>query len=1005
MTSARRLQSGGLVDRSRRIRFKFNGRDYFGHPGDTLASALLAQGVRLFGRSFKYHRRRGVVGAGAEEPNALVQVGEGAYSTPNLKATQVELYDGLTARTVNGWPSLAFDIGAINNRLSRLLPAGFYYKTFMWPKSAWMRYEHHIRHAAGLGRTPSLPDPDQYDKRHAHCDVLVVGAGPTGLIAALGAARSGARVMMVDEQSQLGGSLLSAPAVIGGQAGLDWAGEVEAELRALPEVTILSRSTVTGYYDHNFLSVNERRTDHLGPAQSDTPGSRERLWRIRAKQVVLATGAIERPLVFDGNDTPGVMLASAVSTYIHRYAVAPGRSGVVFTNNDSGYQAAIDMSNAGMEVRAVVDVRMTAGADVAKTVADMGIPVYLGYVVPSVQSGLQGLKRIEMAKLSADGRAILSHKGLVDCQVLAVSGGWSPVVHLHSQSGGRPCYRESQACFVPGTSVQDERSAGACAGSFSLAACLQEGADAGVSAAAQSGWPGGYVDIPVAVERDEAPLQPLWEVPAGALAGDRVKKFLDFQNDTTASDIRLAAREGYRSIEHVKRYTALGFGTDQGKLSNINGLAILAETLGKSPGEVGTTTFRPNYTPVTFGTVAGRALGEQLFDPVRKTAIHAWHVRRGAMFENVGQWKRPWFYPREGEEMHAAVNRECLATRSSVGVLDASTLGKIDIRGPDASRFLNLLYTNNWDNLQPGRCRYGFMLGEDGMVMDDGVTTCIASDHYLMTTTTGGAAAVMSWMERWLQTEWPELKVYLTSVTDHWSVMSVAGPNARAVIKTAGCDRNLDAEAFPFMSMQSGEVAGIPARISRISFSGESAFEISVDANQGLALWEAIMTAGRDYDITPYGTEAMHVLRAEKGYVIVGQDTDGSVTPVDLGMDWIVSKKKDFIGKRSLSRSDTDRPNRKQLVGLKTQDPSRVLPEGAQLVNTPQAERPVPMVGHVSSSYYSAHLGHSIALALVKGGLSRMGGTIYAHLMDGSVVPATICSPIFFDPENERTKS
>ena len=500
-------------------------------------------------------------------------------------------------------------------------------------------------------------------------------------------------------------------------------------------------------------------------------------------------------------------------------------------------------------------------------------------------------------------------------------------------------------------------------------------------------------------------MQPLWEVPAGALAGDRVKKFLDFQNDTTASDIRLAAREGYRSIEHVKRYTALGFGTDQGKLGNINGLAILAETLGKSPGEVGTTTFRPNYTPVTFGTVAGRTLGEQLFDPVRKTAIHAWHVRRGAMFENVGQWKRPWYYPREGEELHAAVNRECLATRSSVGVLDASTLGKIDIRGPDASRFLNLLYTNNWDNLQPGRCRYGFMLGEDGMVMDDGVTTCIAPDHYLMTTTTGGAAAVMSWMERWLQTEWPQLKVYLTSVTDHWSVMSVAGPNARAVIKTAGCDRNLDAEAFPFMSMQTGEVAGIPARISRISFSGESAFEISVDANQGLALWEAIMTAGRDYDITPYGTEAMHVLRAEKGYVIVGQDTDGSVTPVDLGMDWIVSKKKDFIGKRSLSRSDTDRPNRKQLVGLKTQDPSRVLPEGAQLVNTPHAERPVPMVGHVSSSYYSANLGHSIALALVKGGLSRMGGTVYAHLMDGSVVPATISSPVFFDPENERTKS
>ena len=1005
MTTARRLQSGGLIDRSRRIRFKFNGKDYSGHPGDSLAAALLAQGVRCFGRSFKYHRPRGVVGAGAEEPNALVQVGEGALSTPNLRATQVELYEGLIARTVNGWPSLAFDVGAINNRLSRLLPAGFYYKTFMWPRSAWMRYEHYIRRAAGLGHAPSLPDTDHYDKRHVHCDVFIAGGGPAGLIAALGAARAGARVLLVDEQAQLGGTLLFSPAVIGGQTGLDWVSELEAELRSFPQVTILSRSTVTGYYDHNFLVVNERRTDHIGPSQASSKRVRERLWRIRAKQVVIATGAIERPLVFDGNDTPGVMLASAVSTYIRRYAVAPGRSGAVFTNNDSGYQAALDMASAGMKVRALVDIRENPGASVLAAVSAYDIPVYRGCVVPSVQSGFQGLKRIELAKLSPGGEDILSHKGLIDCQVLAMSGGWSPAVHLHSQSGGRPCYDKAKACFVPGVSVQAECSVGACSGSFTLAACLKEGADAGIGAAAQSGWPGGYVDVPAVEEVAHAPLQPLWEVPAGALSGNGVKKFLDFQNDTTAADVKLAVREGYRSVEHVKRYTALGFGTDQGKLGNINGLAILAKTLGKSPGEVGTTTFRPNYTPVTFGAVAGRTLGEQLFDPIRKTAIHAWHVRRGASFENVGQWKRPWFYPREGEDMPAAVNRECLAARNGVGVLDASTLGKIDIRGPDAVRFLNLLYTNNWDNLQPGRCRYGFMLGEDGMIMDDGVTTCLAPGHYLMTTTTGGAAAVLTWMERWLQTEWPDLKVYLTSVTDQWSVMSVAGPYARTVLQRAGCDLELDGDAFPFMSMQAGQVAGIPARVSRISFSGELAFEISVDANQGLALWEAIMVAGRDYDITPYGTESMHVLRAEKGYVIVGQDTDGSVTPVDLGMDWIVSKKKDFIGKRSLGRSDTDRPNRKQLVGLKTQDPSRVLPEGAQLVNSRQEAQPVPMIGHVSSSYFSANLGRSIALALVKGGLSRMGGTIYAHLMDGSVVPATICEPVFFDPENQRTKS
>jgi len=1005
VSTARRLDKGGLIDRSRRIRFRFNGRDYSGHPGDTLASALLAQGVRLFGRSFKYHRRRGVVGAGPEEPNALVQLGEGAYSTPNLRATQVELYEGLTARTVGGWPNLAFDVGAINNWVSRLLPAGFYYKTFMWPRSAWMRYEHHIRHAAGLGHAPALPDPDHYDKRHAHCDVFVAGGGPAGLIAALGAARAGARVMLVDEQVQLGGSLLYAPATIRGRTGLEWVSERVAELNSYPEVTVLTRATVTGYYDHNFLVVNERRTDHLGPGQSDPKLARERLWRVRAKQVVIATGAIERPLVFDGNDSPGVMLASAVSTYIRRYAVAPGRSGAVFTNNDSGYQAALDMASAGMDVRAVVDARENPGDTMLAAVSALGIPVYPGYVVPSVQSGWQGLKRIELAKLSPPSDDVLLHKGYVDCQILAMSGGWSPVVHLHSQSGARPRYDEVRACFVPGQPVQAECSAGACGGSFALSACLREGAAAGIGAAAKSGWPGGYVDIPATDDVDEAPLKPLWEVPASPLTRGRIKKFIDFQNDTTAADIRLAAREGYRSIEHVKRYTALGFGTDQGKLGNINGLAILAKTLGKLPGEVGTTTFRPNYTPVTFGAVAGRTLGEQLFDPVRKTALHTWHLRRGALFENVGQWKRPWFYPRNGEDMHEAVNRECLATRNGVGVLDASTLGKIDIRGPDAADFLNLLYTNNWDNLQPGRCRYGFMLGEDGMVMDDGVTTCLAPGHYLMTTTTGGAAAVMAWMERWLQTEWPHLKVYLTSVTDQWSVMSVAGPQSRTVLKAAGCDLDLDTPAFPFMSVQVGQVAGIPARVSRISFSGELAFEISVDANQGLALWEAVMRAGRDFDITAYGTEAMHVLRAEKGYVIVGQDTDGSVTPVDLGMDWIVSKRKDFIGRRSLSRPDTERPNRKQLVGLKTADPARVLPEGAQLVNAPQAERPVPMIGHVSSSYYSANLGRSIALALVKGGRSRMGGTIYAQLMDGSVVPATICEPVFFDPENQRTKS
>ena len=1005
MSGARRLSRGGLIDRSQIIKFRFNGKAYTGHPGDTLASALLAQGVRLFGRSFKYHRPRGVVGAGAEEPNALVQVGEAGYSTPNLRATQVELYDGLSAQTVNGWPSLKHDVGAINSMFSRILPAGFYYKTFMWPRSAWMRYEHFIRKAAGLGRTPELPDPDIYDKRHIHCDILVVGAGPSGLIAALTAARSGARVVLADEQAQFGGSLLCTSSTIGGLRAVDWVKKMVDELRTFSEVKLLNRSTVTGYFDHNFLTINERRTHHLASGDSDPRMSRERLWRVRAGEVVLATGAIERPLVFDGNDLPGVMLSSAVTTYIRRYAVAPGKTGVVFTNNDSGYQAAIDMAWAGMEVIAIVDSRRSPGTSVVKEAEALGIPIYKGHVISSARSGSEGLNRVELSTWCRSTGELTAHKGMIDCQVLALSGGLSPVVHLHSQSGAKPVFDSHVAAFLPGASVQKERSVGACNGTFDLGDCFREGIQGALAAANVRGFSAIGVDIPATDHKQHAPIEALWEVPSNILDGARPKKLVDYQNDTTASDIRLAAREGYRSIEHVKRYTALGFGTDQGKLGNINGLAILAKTLNKEPGDVGTTTFRPNYTPVTFGAIAGRNLGSELFDPVRKTAIHPWHVKRGALFENVGQWKRPWYYPRPGESMLDAVNRECLATRASVGVLDASTLGKIDIQGPDTAEFLNRIYTNGWTNLLPGRCRYGFMLGEDGMVMDDGVTTCIASNHYLMTTTTGGAAAVMGWMERWLQTEWPDLKVYLTSVTDHWSVMSVAGPQSRAVLEAAGCDVELDSQSFPFMSVREGKIGDISSRISRISFSGELAFEISVDANYGMALWQTVMDAGRAYDITPYGTEAMHVLRAEKGYVIVGQDTDGSVTPNDLGMDWIVSKNKDFIGKRSLFRADTIRPNRKQLVGLLTDDPKTVLPEGAQLVNSPQNSRPVPMIGHVSSSYYSASIGRSIALALVKGGRARVGSTIFAQLMDDHIVPAVVVDPVFYDPENERTKS
>ncbi|MED5392008.1 MAG: glycine cleavage T C-terminal barrel domain-containing protein, partial [Pseudomonadota bacterium] len=771
----------------------------------------------------------------------------------------------------------------------------------------------------------------------------------------------------------------------------------------MDNVMLLPRSTVSGYYDHNFLVINQRRTDHQ--AGIGNMVARERNWRVRARQVVLATGAIERGLVFADNDRPGVMLSSAVRTYINRYAVRPGRTGAVFTNNDSAYQTAVEMYGAGMEVKGVIDVRQRPSEERLLQMDALGIPVYSGHGVGGTRRSRQGLRAVELCRLSTDGREVLTQKGSFDCQVLAVSGGWNPTIHLHCQSGGRPEYDDSQSCFLPGKSVQSERSAGSALGIFQLDNCLRDGIDAGVHAVREAGYEPVSIDIPHVSGASDLSIEPMWDVPDGVLPGRGGRKFVDYQNDTTVADIALAAREGYRSIEHVKRYTALGFGTDQGKTGNINGLAILAEHLGQSIPATGTTTFRPNYTPVTFGAIAGRELGAVYFDPVRKTPMHHWHVAHGAVFEDVGQWKRPWYYPKAGETMESAVSRECLATRRGIGLLDASTLGKIEVRGRDSAEFLNRIYTNAWSKLEINRCRYGLMLGEDGMVMDDGVSSRLGDNHYYMTTTTGGAAHVLGWMERWHQTEWPELEVFFTSVTDRWAVASIAGPNSRALLGRLCSDIDLSAEAFPFMSLREGSVAGISARVFRISFSGELAFEINVSADDGVTLWESLMEAGGEYDITPYGTETMHVLRAEKGYVIVGQDTDGSVTPADLGMDWIVSKTKDFIGKRSLVRSDMLRENRKQLVGLVTEQPQKVLPEGTQLVNEPSKDYPVPMTGHVTSSYYSPILGHSIALALVKGGHSRMGASVYAPTLDGQLIEGIITSPVFYDPENRLHKT
>jgi sarcosine oxidase subunit alpha len=1003
MTSAPfRTAKGGRIDRNRRISFTFNGRRYDGVAGDTLASALLANGVRLVGRSFKYHRPRGIFSAGAEEPNALVQLERGAYSEPNLRATQVELYEGLTASSQNAWPSVEFDVGAINGVFSKLFVAGFYYKTFMHPKSFWMRvYEPLIRRAAGLGRAPQEPDRDVYDKMHAHCDVLVVGAGPAGLMAALEAAKSGARVILADEQPEFGGSLLGGTDMIDGRPAAEWVARVKDELAAFPEVRLLPRITVTGYYDQNYLIMAERKTDHL-PRGAALGSVRQRLWKVRAARVVLAGGAHERPLVFADNDRPGIMLAGAARTYANRYGVLPGRNAIVFTNNDSAYEAAIDLKRAGAKIAAIVDLRSGVGGTAAIAAREMGIRILSRSAIVGVR-GTHKVTAVDVAPITADGETLAGPATAIRCDLVAMSGGWNPAVHLFSQSGGKLRYDETRAIFVPDRSVQAEASAGACNGAFTLADCLAEGAAAGRAAAGAAGFDlAEPVPLPATIASETAPIRPLWIVPGRKPLGHgSAKHFVDFQNDATAADVMLASREGYQSVEHLKRYTTIGMGTDQGKTSNVNALAILSKSLALPVPEVGTTTFRPPYTPVTYGTLAGREVGE-LADVARGTAMHSWHVEQGTAFEDVGQWKRPWYFPKPGESMHDAVRRECRAVRNAVGVLDATTLGKIDIQGPDAAEFLNRIYTNAWAKLDVGACRYGLMCKEDGMVMDDGVTSRLGPNHFLMTTTTGGAARVLAWLEDYLQTEWPDLRVYLTSVTEHWATAQIAGPKARDLVAELAPGLDMSSEAFPFMTFKDAVAAGIPARIFRISFTGEASYEINVPSYQGLHLWREVMRLGAKYGITPFGTETMHVLRAEKGFIIVGQETDGTVTPYDLGMAWIVAKKKgDFVGKRSFTREDTVRENRKQLVGLLTENPAEILPEGAQITAESGGTPPIPMLGHVTSSYYSETLGRSIALALISAGRQRMDGTVYAPL-GARTVACKVVNPVFYDPEGAR---
>jgi len=995
MSGANRIKGKGRLTPAKTVRFNFDGTLLTAVEGDTLASALIANGIHLTGRSFKYHRPRGMLSAGFEEPNALMDVGRDAVRrTPNIRATVQEVYDGMQAKSQNRWPSLAFDVGGLNNLASPFFAAGFYYKTFMWPKAAWKKvYEPIIRAAAGLGVAPKEPDPDHYANHFVHCDVLVIGGGASGLSAALAAAHAGAQVILCDEQPETGGALHhETDTMIGGQSGWEWAQAVTAELRAMDNVRVLTRTTAFGYQAQNHVGLVERVTEHL--ANPDPALPRERLWQVRARQVIIATGAIERHMVFANNDRPGIMLASAARTYLNHFGVAVGAKVGVYTACDSAWAAAFDLKQAGVSVPAIVDVRADPDPALVARAKELGIEVLAGQAVLDTSGSL----RVKSMKV---GRSSGGATRTIPIDALIMSAGWTPSVHMYSQSRGKVVWDEQSQRFLPGRNVQDCVSVGACNGIDDLNDALAGAAQAGQEAATAAGSAKGSAwAVP------EAEAQTSWDgsmmgSAAGAGADTTVKAFVDFQNDVTAKDIRLAVREGMHSIEHVKRFTTNGMATDQGKTSNIHGLAIAAEMLDKPLPQVGLTTFRSPYTPVTFGAIVNHSRGP-LFDPTRRTPMHGWEEAQGAVFEDVGQWKRAWYYPRAGEDMHQAVNRECRTVREAAGMFDASTLGKIEVVGPDAAEFLNLMYTNSWDKLEPGRCKYGIMLREDGFIYDDGVVGRMAEDRFHVTTTTGGAPRVMHHMEDYLQTEFPHLKVWLTSTTEQWAVIAVQGPKAREIIAPLVEGIDLSNEALPHMSVREGKICGVPTRLFRMSFTGEAGYEVNVPADYGEAVWQALWERAEPLGACAYGTETMHVLRAEKGYIIVGQDTDGTVTPDDAGLNWAVAKKKpDFVGIRGMKRPDLVGGGRKQLVGLVTKDPNTVLEEGAQIVADPNQALPMTMIGHVTSSYWSENCGRSIAMAVVVDGRALKGKTLYVPMPDRTI-EVEVSDTVFIDKEGVR---
>ena len=954
-----RLPTGGLIDRMQPLSFRFDGRPMTGFQGDSVASALMANGVTVIARSFKYHRPRGFFGAGSEEPNAVVTIGTGAWAEPNLVATQIPLRDGMVVTSQNRWPSLKWDVGALNGLISPLLPSGFYYKTFMWPKWAWKYYEHIIRNAAGFGVSPVQSDPDTYSKRYRHCDVLVIGTGRAGLTAAREAARSGARVILCDEGTRPGGRLLDDNTIIDGQSGEHWAANMSEEMRSMPDVELLYATTVFGWYDHNYLLAVTRNNDVGGGCRDH-----QTLQKIRARKVILATGAIERSLLFEGNDRPGIMLCSAVRRYINRYGVKPGSRAVVYVNNDSGYQTLEALRSAGIEINAVIDRRCGPSQEALNIAARHGIQVLTGSRISSTR-GRNRIRSVSVSSIGANGRS-----RNYPCDVLCVSGGWTPSTHLFSQAGGEVKFDSETATLmpIPGTGPE----------------CDVVGAAAGRPA-------------------------------HGAIAADwseasndtrRSKVFVDLQNDVTVADLGLAVREGYADVELAKRYTTTGMGTDQGKTSNVHAIGLLAELSGKPPQDVGHTTYRPPYTPVTLGAVAGRDTGDNLAS-FHRTPFHHKHMEAGCIFEPSSTWLYPKCYPRGDETIDEAVTREVLNTRSNVGMVDMSTLGKIEVCGPDAVRFLELAYINRFARLAVGRCRYGIMLRHDGMVLDDGTVTRISDDRYLITMTTAQSWPVQLHLERLVEVDFPELDVCLLPVTEQWASLAVAGPRARQVLQELSPDFDVSNDAFPFTHYREGRLAGLAVRVFRVSFSGELSYEINVGANTATALWDAVMEAGREFSIMPYGVEALDVMRVEKGHLSIGAEIDGQTTPGDLGLDRMIKPDGFFVGQALLAREGLQSADRLQLVGLRPTDRSRVIPRGAVIIDGNRSAMDKDVLGHVTATVFSPTIGEPVALALVANGRQRgVGERLFADSpVAAQTIEVEICSPVFVDLEREKLRA